>query len=542
MSPRAVIVFAQWPVPAWLVAAALLAGAPSPGMAQERLTEDDVRSVVARAASQAARIGLPATVAVVDAQGAPLAVFRMAASPVSVAEGQPARSGASGCGREGLEGLALPGELVALSKAATGALLSTSGHAFSSRTAGFLALEHFPPTVNFTPAGPLFGIQFSSLSCGGALVPGLPLGLSLEPGGIPLYRDGRVVGGVGVEGDGGHGLDPTPLEYDLTLEERAALAGAAGFEPPETIRAERVVLEGMRLPYAQPGGTTGAATPAGGVELLAPRGAAPSRLVPARAGGLDGWALPGVPVRGGRVLGAGEVAAILDRVTQQSARTRSALRLPLNSPARVSVAVVDVEGALLGLFHREDAPGFGIDTAVQKARTAAFFSGASAGEDLRRAGLAAFAQEVPLDGTVAYTSRAVGFLGQPYLPPGVEGSAPGPFGVPGPPVWSAGYNGLQSEMLCAAFESALAGVAEPACTGLAGLPGGLSLAPGGVPLYKDGRLAGAVGVSGDGADQDDLIAAAGTLGFEAPPARRSDRVSVRGVRLPYLKFPRHPEL
>jgi hypothetical protein len=179
---------------------------------------------------------------------------------------------------------------------------------------------------------------------------------------------------------------------------------------------------------------------------------------------------------------------------------------------------------------------------VQKARTAAFFSGAGAGEELRRAGLVAFTQEVPLDGTVAYTSRAVAFLAQPFLPPGIQGSAPGPFGVDAPPVWSPAYNGLQSELLCGAFEAALAGVAVPACTDVAGLTGGMAVASGGVPLYKDGRLAGAIGVSGDGPDQDDLVASAGTVGFEVPSERRSDRVILRGVRLPYLKFPRHPEL
>jgi len=49
-------------------------------------------------------------------------------------------------------------------------------------------------------------------------------------------------------------------------------------------------------------------------------------------------------------------------------------------------------------------------------------------------------------------------------------------------------------------------------------------------------------VSGDGVDQDDLIAAAGSAGFEIPLERRSDALEIRGVRLPWVKFPRHPEL
>jgi hypothetical protein len=33
-----------------------------------------------------------------------------------------------------------------------------------------------------------------------------------------------------------------------------------------------------------------------------------------------------------------------------------------------------------------------------------------------------------------------------------------------------------------------------------------------------------------------------SAGFEAPVAIRSDRVFVRGVRLPFTKFPRQPDL
>ena len=53
---------------------------------------------------------------------------------------------------------------------------------------------------------------------------------------------------------------------------------------------------------------------------------------------------------------------------------------------------------------------------------------------------------------------------------------------------------------------------------------------------------GAIGISGDGVDQDDLIASAGAAGFDAPRERRCDRLVIRGVRLPYVKFPRHPDL
>ncbi len=41
---------------------------------------------------------------------------------------------------------------------------------------------------------------------------------------------------------------------------------------------------------------------------------------------------------------------------------------------------------------------------------------------------------------------------------------------------------------------------------------------------------------------DDFIAAAGANSFAPPEAVRSDRVFVRGVRLPFLKFPARPTL
>ena len=64
--------------------------------------------------------------------------------------------------------------------------------------------------------------------------------------------------------------------------------------------------------------------------------------------------------------------------------------------------------------------------------------------------------------------------------------------------------------------------------------------PGSLPLYKNGKLVGGLGVSGDGVEQDDFVTAGAARGFEAPDAIQADKVIVEGVRLPYLKFPRNP--
>jgi uncharacterized protein GlcG (DUF336 family) len=229
--------------------------------------------------------------------------------------------------------------------------------------------------------------------------------------------------------------------------------------------------------------------------------------------------------------------------------TRAAIRQPENSAAEVNIAVVDVNGAVLGIFSTPDAPMFGFDVCAQKARTAAFFSGSSAatllrageGGRLSRFVDAAANEGLRLDGSVAFTVRAGGFLSRPFFPDGIDGSEHGPFSL-AIDDFSPFNDGLQLDLLRRYVSDLFAGTIRRPCTTLPApnIANGIQIFPGSVPLYKNGRLVGAIGVSGDGVDQDDLIAAMGSAGFEAPAEMRADRVSVRGVRLPYVKFPRHP--
>ncbi len=210
----------------------------------------------------------------------------------------------------------------------------------------------------------------------------------------------------------------------------------------------------------------------------------------------------------------------------------------------MTISVVDTSGAILGIFRSIDAPLFGYDVSVQKARTAAFFSAPSSGLSLTHAGLdsyvaAAGADGLALDGSVAFSTRAVGFLSQPVFPPG--GIAPfsnGPFSKP-LGIWSIFNTGLQ---LDAYLTPPGASLFAASCSGtsLPSLNNGITIFPGGFPLYKGGLLVGAIGISGDGVDQDDLIGFVGHAGFEAPVNIRSDTVRVRGVALPYVVFPRNP--
>ena len=114
----------------------------------------------------------------------------------------------------GLENVeVVPATMAAIAKAVTGAYLSSEGNAFSTRTASQIVQAHFNPGESLSPGGPLFGVQFSQLPCsdlsnrfgtaaGDTGPKRSPLGLSADPGGLPLYIDGTPVGGVGVVADG----------------------------------------------------------------------------------------------------------------------------------------------------------------------------------------------------------------------------------------------------------------------------------------------------------------------------------------------------
>ncbi|MCA1613061.1 MAG: heme-binding protein [Acidobacteria bacterium] len=538
------------------------------------LSTDDVRAVIAQAVTAAALLNRAVTVAVVDKEGNPLGVFSMTGAPATLefrggTAFRQTPNPSTGLVAEGLEGARLPPPLMpvaraAISKAGTAAFFSTQGNAFTTRTAGFIIQEHVPPGISFRPAGPLYGVQFSQLECSDVKKPGLPFGLSADPGGVPLYKNGVHVGGVGVEGDGVYTVDRDPRDFDKPFEEIVAAAAARGFDPPALIRGDNIIVDGVRLPFVNvtpddlpQAQTLPFASLPGTIDSAYPvRAAQASAFVPATVGGVSGAAdLRFFPFRNSlsgsaRALTAAEVERIIGQAARQADITRAAIRQPLGSAARVSIAVVDSEGRVLGIFRTQDAPVFGFDVSAQKARTAAFFSRHDAGALLRGAGLAAYADRagtdgLPLDGSTAHSGRAVGFLHRPFYPDGIDGEPPGPFSTP-INRWSIFNVGLQLDLIKNNFEQTLAAPplmpANVPCSDIPNLPNGLQIFAGGVPLYKDGELVGAVGISGDGVDQDDIIAAAGSAGFAAPAPIRSDQLFVRGVRLPFVKFPRSPNL
>ena len=545
---------------------------PTPGATAPRppsaitagtLSTSDVQTIISQAVSTAVQLNRLVTVAVTDREGNVLGVFKMTGAPSStqLRGGGPGPSQVpsplTGFVPVGLDGTIVPAKLAAISKAGTASLFSTSGNAFTSRTAGFIIQEHFPPGIDFRSGGPLFGVQFSSLPCSDIKIPGLPLGLSGDPGSVPIYKNGEAVGGIGIEGDGVYTVDRDPSDFDQPFEEVIAVAAARGFEAPSLIRGDNILVDGIRLAYLNVNNAPAPATLAfgslpGSVDSLFPiRGAQPSEFTPGIVGGIAGevdtrfFPFVGSPTVTPGSLTSTDVSTIIAHAAQQANITRAAIRQPLGSNARVSIAVVDTKGVVLGVFRQTDAPVFGFDVSVQKARTAAFYSAAGAGASLRAAGLGSYvdraaADGLKLDGSVAFTDRAGGFLHRPFFPDGINDTASGPFSRQ-LSEWSVFNLGLQVDLIKTNLEATLSGFTVP-CTSVPGLANGIQIFPGSAPLYKNGVLVGAIGISGDGVDQDDLIAGAGSSGFAPPAAIRSDQVFVRGVRLPYLKFPRSPNL
>jgi uncharacterized protein GlcG (DUF336 family) len=596
--------------------------------AQESLTVGEVQQVIAQAVGEAQRRNLPSVIAVVDRVGNVLAVFRM--------NGARALARTSAMTEAGLnsplvdaQGLDVPAEMAAISKAVTGAYLSSGGNAFSSRTASQIVQQHFPPapSTRGLESGPLFGVQFSQLPCsdlnarfqaagGSSALIGpkrSPLGLAADPGGLPLYKNGVVVGAIGVMGDGDYGFDPNILDRDIDPEEAIAFAGTQGFAAAEAIRADRITVDGTTLRFSDilasdigPLSTNFAAINGSAGSVIAVRGYSTAAIIAGtpygtEASGIraaraaefantdafiltDGAGNPRFPIRAGtdttsvsQPLSAAEVRAILEEAFTVLTRARAQIRRPLDSRMQATISVVDTHGEVLGIVRSPDAPIFGTDVSLQKARTAMFFSNPQAASNLLAAGggVAPFVAAMrtflgdpnALTGNFAYGNRSVGNLARPYFPDGELGRPPGPLSRP-----IDDFNpfavGLQVQLVAANIiqHAQFVSGASPTdtaqrCTALPDtsqgqnrLENGIQIFPGGVPIYRGNTLVGGIGVSGDGIDQDDMVAflglnnggqRVGTVG-NAANDRRADRVVVNlgnaQVRLRYVSCPFAPFL
>jgi uncharacterized protein GlcG (DUF336 family) len=599
--------------------------------ATESLSVADVQKIIAQAVGEAQAQNLPSIIAVTDRVGNVLAVFKMNGARTTMLTSRLTATGELNNPDVDAQGLDVDATMGAISKAITGAYLSSAGNAFSTRTASEIVQSNFPPAPSTVglESGPLFGVQFSQLPCSDlntrfsptALADALigpkraPLGLAADPGGFPIYKNGVVVGGIGVMGDGDYGFDPNVLDLEKDREETIALAGIQGFAPPDSITADKITVDGTALRFSDAAvgdlhplksdfaaiyGVLGQLIPvngyivgpiiagsAYGTEASGYRQAKTTDFLFPDAYVLsDGSGNNRYPVRAGtdaatvgQALSATEARAVLEEAYRVMSRARAQIRRPLDSRAEVTISVVDTYGAVLGLVRAPDAPIFGTDVSLQKARTVAFFSNAVAGQQL----LDDIDAEIPdfvvrtrtffndpaaLTGKIAFGARSIGNISRPHFPDGEAARANGPFSRPiedfspfadGLQIALVKSNILQHALFVRGAVPNSSDTAQqctnvPAApTGQRRLANGIQIFSGGVPIYRSGVLVGAIGVSGDGIDQDDMISflglnngglRVGSIG-NAAPAMRADTVVIAvgaGVRLRYVNCPFAPFL
>ena len=535
------------------------------------LSADDVLAALRAAAGSINSNAL--SVAVVDRGGRILGVL--------------ARPGASQTGPD-----------VAVTTARAAAMFSNAEAPLSTRTVRFISGIHLPPGVPNTPSAALYGIENSNRGCqlnetdtsaleatrsiagsglaGAALAcrpsdpsgcaigspitinrsanvfagfstgkadvldMGEPLDVPVNPGGFAVYRNGRVVGAIGVSG-----LDPDQAEY-VAFVGAASTPGLTPLPSNPLPVPGAVFIDGLRLPFFA--SCISVACVEESIRGGAPRAAAgvfsasDIRVQP-RAGRAvpTGYLIGplGSPNAGG--LTVEDVRRIVDQAVARALLTRAQIRLPLTQPTRMVIAVSDQSGTLLAAFRMDDSTIFSFDVATAKARNAYYFSSREGYEVLRehvrtnRYDTYTWEPEPPAGQGWAITNRTLGFGGQPLFPPGIDLERPP---TPGP--W---------------FDLFLYDLANPCTEGPGPSRGGnrnylnqsgIVWFPGSAPLFKSGRLVGGVGVSGDGVEQDDYVTAGAVSGFDAPAELRVDNSTIRTrdgvVRLPYWKFPRNPEL
>lgn len=117
------------------------------------------------------------------------------------------------------------------------------GTAVTNRTIGFGAQPLYPPGIDGSSSGPFFDLYLMDLAnpCTQGFQAGAPnankSGIVFFPGSTGLYRNGTLIGGLGVSGDG------------VDEDDYVTNGGAAGFQAPTSIRADQILDQGVRLPY-----------------------------------------------------------------------------------------------------------------------------------------------------------------------------------------------------------------------------------------------------------------------------------------------------
>jgi uncharacterized protein GlcG (DUF336 family) len=421
-------------------------------------------------------------------------------------------------------------------------------------------------------------------------------GIATLPGGVPLFRDSdadadefgdTLVGGLGVFFPGNTGTAdfeqgfvpgqstlerlnaPRVLEAEfIALAAAGGSLGAATFPSPVPEAVVGAIagvapVAGLDLPFGNitlVGIELEIVGPTPGIQgvrdlisfshTLSP-GSVNGTDLPVTAGGdllLDGAAVPDewlVGPKNGVDITAADVQQIIERGIAAAMKTRAAIRIPVGNRTRMTFAVTDVTGDVVGLYRMTDATVFSLDVAVAKARNTAYFA--------KPAALQPADQVDGVAAGTAFSNRTFRFLAEPRFPAGVDGSTPHPFSIMNPdrnPNLNPNTaENIGAPVIAADMHDTVLGFDafnpgrnfQDTSTNLK-KQNGIVFFPGSTPIYKDGQLVGGFGVSGDGVDQDDVVTFIAAQDFLPHQNGQvsADETFVDGVRLPFIKFNRVP--
>ena len=349
--------------------------APPPVASVQPLQIADVQNVVQAAVNS---VNVDMVVAVVDRAGFVLGVFRTQNAPATAV---------------GNFGQVLDANDVAVALARTGAFFSNDQAPLSSRTVRFISGIHFPPGVTNAPPADLYGIENTnrgctlvntvafksqippSLSLSGGFGPGVLTGkadvmdsnpLAVNPGGVPIFYQNVVVGGIGVVTSSS---DINVAEYAAFVGSTTQRTGPSDSFGPTPAAPGVVFIGGVALPFVSqsslPTGVSAGPVAGTGSYFVTPANSAgqppDGDLITPTAGPLGG-------------LSATDVQTILNNAEATANTTRAAIRLPIGARARMVIAVADLDGTMIGLRRMQDATVFSIDVAASKARNMVYFN------------------------------------------------------------------------------------------------------------------------------------------------------------------------
>ncbi len=397
-------------------------------------------------------------------------------------------------------------------------------------------------------------------------------GVGTLPGGLPIYQNGVLLGGIGVFFPGTTGfaseensqlsVNFNPALIDRSMEaEFIALSAIGGSSQAGIVVGTlggipalngidlpfpRIDLVGITLDTVGPGGLQGPtnlqryATANFSIGTGNPNSGANRAVNFAGATLLTGSVAPDgdlVTPHDGVGITAAQAQQIIEQGIQEANKTRSALR-PLSEKSRMVFSVADSTGEVVALYRMKDAPMFSINVAVGKARNVAYYDDPTQ--------LQAIDQIAGVSAGTSFTARTFRFLALPRYPEGINTAPPG--------VWSSlndpGVNrdtalNTGAAQAISAFTSTFGYDAFHPNTNFhqttnTNNANGVIFFPGSSGVYAGGTIRGGFGSSGDGVDQDDVNTAGGIRGFVPASTLRVDNSFFRGVRLPYMKFNRNP--